>query len=149
MKIGIISDTHGLLRGEVIQYLQGCEYIFHAGDIGSEELLYRLQTIGYVYAVRGNIDREKWAYNLPCKVNCVIDKVKFCMVHDKKDIPKELEGIDLIIYGHSHKYEDKELNGIRYFNPGSCGKKRFSLPLSMATGEINKDRIMFEKISIN
>ncbi|WFD11599.1 metallophosphoesterase family protein [Tepidibacter hydrothermalis] len=148
MKIGIISDTHGLLRDEVVQHLQGCEYIFHAGDIGSEELLYDLQEIGHVYAVRGNVDREKWGYTLPFKVSGVIDNLRFCMVHDKKDIPKNLENIDLIIYGHSHKYEDKEIQGVRYFNPGSCGKKRFSLPLSMGIGEINGERILFEKINI-
>lgn len=148
MKIGVISDTHGLLRDEVIENLQGCDYIIHAGDIGSEEILDKLQGIAKTFAVRGNNDKEGYALKLPDFKEIEMDEVLIYVTHNKADIPKELREIDLIIYGHSHKYGEDNIDGIIYLNPGSCGRKRFSLPLSMAIVEVNLDNIEVKKIDI-
>lgn len=148
MKIGVISDTHGLLRDEVIENLQGCDYIIHAGDIGSEEILDKLQGIAKTFAVRGNNDKEGYALKLPDFKEIEMDEVLIYVTHNKADIPKELREIDLIIYGHSHKYSEDNIDGIIYLNPGSCGRKRFSLPLSMAIVEVNLDNIEVKKIDI-
>lgn len=148
MKIGVISDTHGLLRDEVIENLQGCDYIIHAGDIGSEEILDKLQGIAKTFAVRGNNDKEGYALKLPDFKEIKMDEVLIYVTHNKADIPKELREIDLIIYGHSHKYGEDNIDGIIYLNPGSCGRKRFSLPLSMAIVEVNLDNIEVKKIDI-
>ncbi|WP_293984112.1 metallophosphoesterase family protein [uncultured Clostridium sp.] len=148
MKIGVISDTHGLLRDEVIENLQGCDYIIHAGDIGSEEILDKLQGIAKTFAVRGNNDKEGYALKLPDFKEIKMDEVLIYVTHNKADIPKELREIDLIIYGHSHKYSEDNIDGIIYLNPGSCGRKRFSLPLSMAIVEVNLDNIEVKKIDI-
>lgn len=148
MKIGVISDTHGLLRDEVIENLQGCDYIIHAGDIGSEEILDKLQGIAKTFAVRGNNDKEGYALKLPDFKEIEMDEVLIYVTHNEADIPKELRKIDLIIYGHSHKYSEDNIDGIIYLNPGSCGRKRFSLPLSMAIVEVNLDNIEVKKIDI-
>lgn len=148
MKIGVISDTHGLLRDGVIENLQGCDYIIHAGDIGSEEILDKLQGIAKTFAVRGNNDKEGYALKLPDFKEIEMDEVLIYVTHNKADIPKELREIDLIIYGHSHKYGEDNIDGIIYLNPGSCGRKRFSLPLSMAIVEVNLDNIEVKKIDI-
>ena len=148
MKIGVISDTHGLLRDEVIENLQGCDYIIHAGDIGSEEILDKLQGIAKTFAVRGNNDKEGYVLKLPDFKEIEMDEVLIYVTHNKADIPKELREIDLIIYGHSHKYGEDNIDGIIYLNPGSCGRKRFSLPLSMAIVEVNLDNIEVKKIDI-
>ena len=148
MKIGVISDTHGLLRDEVIENLQGCDYIIHAGDIGSEEILDKLQGIAKTFAVRGNNDKEGYALKLPDFKEIEMDEVLIYVTHNNADIPKELREIDLIIYGHSHKYSEDNIDGIIYLNPGSCGRKRFSLPLSMAIVEVNLDNIEVKKIDI-
>ncbi len=148
MKIGVISDTHGLLRDEVIENLQGCDYIIHAGDIGSEEILDKLQEIAKTFAVRGNNDKEGYAMKLPDFKEIEMDEALIYVTHDKADIPKEQREIDLIIYGHSHKYSEDNIDGVIYLNPGSCGRKRFSLPLSMAIVEVNLDNIEVKKIDI-
>lgn len=147
MKIGVISDTHGVLRDEVLENLKECDYIIHAGDIGSEEILDKLESITKTFAVRGNNDKEPWALKLPEYKEIEMDQILIYVVHDKADIPKELREIDLIICGHSHKYSE-ENNGITYLNPGSCGRKRFSLPLSMAIVDINIDDIRISKIDL-
>lgn len=136
-KIGIISDTHGLLRQEVLKELQGCEIIFHAGDIGKGEILDKLKGIAPVYAVRGNIDREDT--ELPESVCVKLWGLGFFMVHDRKRIPKQTDAWDIILYGHSHKYEEKRINHQLLLNPGGCGPKRFLLPVTMAVLEVGED----------
>lgn len=130
-KIGILSDTHGLLRPEVLECLQGCEQIFHGGDINKQSILDELKKIAPVFVVRGNNDKE-WAEAIPETLTAEAGGLHIFMVHNKKFIPKDLAGIDLIIFGHSHKYEDKEMNGIRYLNPGSCGPRRFNQEITLA-----------------
>ncbi len=104
MKIGVLSDTHDLLRSEVLDALQGCDAILHAGDISSRRILDRLREIAPVKAVRGNNDGE-WAGHLPLLLDITLGGLRICMTHKKKDLPQDLAGYDLVICGHSHRYE--------------------------------------------
>ena len=136
MKIGIISDTHDLLRSEVISHLQGCDCILHGGDISSQKILDQLEQIAPLRAVRGNNDRE-WAEHLPLTLDFELGGLRFLMTHKKKDLPGDLTPYDLVIYGHSHKYDSAWLEhggGKRtlLLNPGSCGPRRFHQPVTMA-----------------
>ncbi|HIR28918.1 MAG TPA: metallophosphoesterase family protein [Candidatus Choladousia intestinigallinarum] len=143
-KIGVLSDTHGLLREEVLEILQGCDRILHGGDINRKDILDRLGEIAPVYAVRGNNDKE-WAEYLPETLRVEVQGIKIFMVHNKKQIPADLRGADLVIYGHSHKYEEKWEGQRLMLNPGSCGPRRFSQPVTMAVIEIEKDGSMHVK----
>ncbi len=147
-RIGIISDTHGLLRPEVAEELQGCEAILHGGDINKPEILEKLNQIAPTYAVRGNNDKE-WAKDLPETLSLSLYGISFFMVHNKKYIPKDLEAVDIIIYGHSHKYEEKTADGQFMLNPGSCGPRRFTQPITFAVLEIADDgSYRIEKIEV-
>lgn len=137
MRIGIISDTHGLLRPEVMEQLKGCSLILHGGDINKQEVIEKLEQIAPVRVVRGNNDKE-WAEHIPDIVNFECQGIHILMCHKKKDIPKEPEGIDLVIFGHSHKYEDKIEKNVRWINPGSCGPRRFNQEITMAVMEIDE-----------
>lgn len=143
-KIGVISDTHGILRSEVTELLNGCNAILHAGDIHKPEVLERLKTIATVYVVRGNADKE-WAEQIPIFLDEEICGIRIFMVHNKKDIPKDLGQRDLIVYGHSHKYEEKEENQCLYLNPGSCGPRRFTQPVTMAVIEVTQEGLHIQK----
>lgn len=148
-RIGVIADTHGLLREEVKKRLQGCDRIFHAGDIHTPLVAEELNRIAPTCFVRGNVDKE-WAENIP--VTQVIDDIgiRVFMIHDRKQIAEELEPYDLIICGHSHKYEEKHVDGRIRLNPGSCGPRRFRLPITMAMLCIEDDgRFRIERIDIN
>lgn len=134
-RIGVLSDTHGLLRPEVLEYLQGCEVILHGGDINRQEILDRLAEIAPVYVVRGNNDKE-WAEKLPETLRLELYGVRIFMIYNKKQAPKNLDDVDVMIYGHSHKYEEKREGGRLLLNPGSCGPRRFSQPITMAVLEI-------------
>lgn len=150
-KIGIISDTHGLLRHEVVDILQDCEVILHGGDFDTKKILKTLEQIAPVYAVRGNND--DWAEEdaplhsseqsclLPETLSIELHGVRFFMVHNKKMIPKDTSVFDIIIYGHSHMYEEKYVGRQLWLNPGSCGPRRFMLPVTMALLEITEDGI--------
>lgn len=131
-KIAVISDTHGLLRDEVVEIAKDCDVIFHLGDIGNQEVLDRLNQLGKVYAVRGNNDGE-WAKELPDDLFVELYDFTFYLVHDKSMISAEhSKNADIILYGHSHRYEQYEKDMKIYFNPGSCGVERFRLPITMA-----------------
>lgn len=147
-RIGIISDTHGLLRPEVTEILRGCEAILHGGDINSPEILEALEKTAPTYVVRGNNDKA-WAAYLPETLSVELWGVHFYMVHNKKYIPDNTEGIDVIIYGHSHKYEEKYSGEQLLLNPGSCGPRRFTQPITFAVLEIADDHsFRVEKIEI-
>lgn len=133
-KIGVLSDTHGKLREEVLVILQGCDAILHAGDINTLQVLERLREIAPLYVVRGNADKG-WAEELPKTLSEEICGLRFFMVHNKKEIPADITGYDLIVYGHSHKYEERREGNCLYLNPGSCGPRRFSQPVTMAVVE--------------
>ena len=137
-RIGIISDTHGLLRPEVVKGLQGCEAILHGGDINSAEILDEVKKIAPTYVVRGNNDKE-WASDLPETVMPKLCGLRFFIVHNKKYIPKDLTDIDIVVYGHSHKYEEKYVDGMLLLNPGSCGPRRFTQPITFAVLEVEDD----------
>lgn len=130
-QIGVISDTHGLLREEVKDKLKGCDRIFHAGDINTPSLIEELNRIAPTYPVRGNADKE-WAEDIP-KIQVIDDiGIRVLMIHNQKQIDRTPDPYDLIIYGHSHKYEEKHIAGRVWLNPGSCGPRRFKLPITMA-----------------
>ncbi|MCQ4636911.1 metallophosphatase family protein [Anaerovorax odorimutans] len=135
-RIGILADTHGLLRPEVLEILRGCDCVIHAGDIDREDVLRQLQAVAPLYIVRGNNDRGQWAKDLDEQIRVEIGGIAFFIVHDKKFIPKDLTDIDVVVFGHSHKYFCETKDGTLWLNPGSCGRRRFSLPVTMAALEI-------------
>lgn len=137
-KIGVISDTHGLIRNQVREVLRGCDVILHGGDFGGREVLVQLEQIAKVYGVRGNNDGE-WAEDLPESRSFDLYGIHFYMVHDKKQIPSDLEGKDVIIYGHSHLYEETQKGNTLLLNPGGCGRRRFHYPVAMAVIEVNTE----------
>lgn len=130
-KIGIISDTHGILRPQVLQELEGCEAILHGGDVNKREILEELGKIAPVYVVRGNNDKE-WAADIPESLAVTLYGIRFFMIHNKKQIPKDIQDTDIVVYGHSHKYEQIRIDGRLFLNPGSCGPRRFTQPVTMA-----------------
>ena len=148
-RIGIISDTHGLLRPEVLEVLEMCDYIIHGGDINKAEVLEELNRIAPVYVVRGNNDKAQWAEELPEELYFEIADMKFYMVHNKKCIPEKLSQESAVIFGHSHKYFCEEKDGVLWLNPGSCGKRRFDQQITMAVMEIHDGRYMVEKIELD
>ncbi len=133
--IGVISDTHGLLREEVREKLRGCDAILHGGDIHRERIIEELKETAPVYAVRGNADKGEWAESLPEILDTELFGIRIKMIHNRKELPEGLEKTDLVVFGHSHKYMDKEEKGIRFLNPGSCGPRRFHQPVTMAVIE--------------
>ena len=138
MRVGIISDTHGLLRFEAARALAGVDLIVHAGDVGKAEVLARLKEIAPVFAVRGNVDTEEWARELP--ETAVVDAGPACfyVLHNLQelDLVPEVLGFRAVISGHTHKAEQSEENGVLYLNPGSAGPRRFRLPVTLALVEV-------------
>lgn len=134
MILGVISDTHGLLRPEAVEALRGSELILHAGDIGKPEILRQLQRLAPTVAVRGNNDLGDWAENLPDMETVPIGADRIHLLHDLKSLSIDpvAEGIAVVISGHSHKPAVESRNGVLYLNPGSAGPRRFSLPVSVA-----------------
>lgn len=147
VRIGVISDTHGLLRPEVMEILSACPVILHGGDINKPELLETLRGLGQLYVVRGNNDKE-WAEKLPLSLRFTVEGVTFWMVHNRKDVPAALDGVQIVVFGHSHKYFEQEQEGRLWLNPGSCGRRRFGLELSMAVIEADRGQYRVEKIVI-
>ena len=134
-KIGIISDTHGLLRQEVVDALTGCGYILHGGDINKQEIIDRLETIAPVYVVRGNNDKE-WAEDIPAFLDLKIDGIRIYMTHKKKDLPDDLTPYDLVVVGHTHKYAHTQIGNTVIINPGSCGPRKIDQPITMAIVDV-------------
>jgi uncharacterized protein len=132
--IGLISDTHGLLREEAVQALQGVEMILHAGDVGDPEILDTLNSVAPVAAVRGNIDKGTWASALPTTKVVEIGSTTIYILHNLRDLDLDpaAAGFQIVVSGHSHKPERKEKAGVLYINPGSAGPRRFDLPISLA-----------------
>lgn len=137
--IGLISDTHGLLRTEARIALRGVDRIIHAGDICNAEVLDALAEIAPVTAVRGNNDRGAWAERVPERELIAIEAVKLYVLHDlhELDIDPRAEGVKAVISGHSHRPLSKMENGVLYVNPGSAGPRRFRLPISLGFLEID------------
>ena len=135
MRIGIISDTHGLLRREAIEQLTGADHIIHAGDIGAAEVIDGLRKIARTTAVKGNVDRGEWGKEHPETEFVVHAGRAFYVVHNLKEITLDpaASGFDVVISGHSHRPKIETKNGIVYVNPGSAGPRRFKLPVAVAT----------------
>ncbi len=131
-RIGVISDTHGLLRSQAREILQGCDRIIHAGDLDNPSILSELEQLGPTTAVRGNMDRGPWADRLKITEWLQVAKWSILVVHNVEDLPKNEGDTDIVIFGHSHRFLQKKRNGILFLNPGSAGLKRFIIPISMA-----------------
>jgi len=150
MQTGIISDTHGLLRPEALAALQGCERIIHAGDIGHPEIIDQLASIAPVHVVRGNNDLDApWAADLPDLLTFDLQGWQVLLVHDIADVPADLDSdINLVITGHSHK-PCIEWRGERlYVNPGSAGRRRFRLPVTLVVMEVLLDSLQPRLVSL-
>ena len=132
--IGIISDTHGLLRPEAVRALAGVHHIIHAGDIGRPEILEELRTIAPVDAVRGNNDKGAWAAAIPLYLALELDGMSIHVLHDLKemDLDPRAAGFGVVVSGHSHKPMVMHRDGVQFVNPGSAGPRRFSLPVTIA-----------------
>ena len=131
--IGVISDTHGLLRPEAMEVLRGSDHIIHAGDVGSPEILEKLSRIAPVIAVRGNIDKEAWSRRIPETQVLEVGGVSIYVLHDlaQLDLKPKAAGFSVVVSGHSHVPKQDTRDGVLYFNPGSAGPRRFKLPVSL------------------
>lgn len=147
MKLAILSDTHGLLRPEVVEHLKAADAILHGGDINKPGIVEQLRQYAPLYVVRGNNDKE-WAEDLPHHLTVTLDGVTFCMVHNKKEVPSDLSEVDAVVFGHSHKYVQEEKGGILWLNPGSCGPRRFHQEITMMMADVTDGEIQVEKITI-
>jgi putative phosphoesterase len=144
--VGVISDTHGLLRPEALAALQGSHYIIHAGDIGDPRILDRLAAIAPLTAVRGNVDRDEWAKKIPATNVLEIGEISIYVLHNIQDLDLKPEAAKFaaVVYGHSHAPKQEWKNGVLYFNPGSAGPRRFRLPVSVGRLLLNKGRVESE-----
>ena len=138
MIIGVISDTHGLLRPEAVELLRGSEHIIHAGDIGSPEIIPELRKIAPVTAIRGNVDTQAWAQAFAETEVVELGGLYIYVIHDASaiDLNPKAAGFAAVISGHSHQPKQETRNGVLYFNPGSAGPRRFKLPISVGRMEI-------------
>jgi putative phosphoesterase len=150
--VGLISDTHGLLRAEAEAALAGVDHIVHAGDIGSPDILMRLSRIAPVHAIRGNNDEnEEWAQLLPDTLHCQFGQCKVYVIHSENDVSFDAEaaGIQVIVSGHSHKPRIYRQGTVLMINPGSAGPRRFTLPISVARLRISADSIDAEILTLD
>ena len=143
MKIGIISDTHGLLRPEAVERLAGVRHIIHAGDIGRPDVISDLRKIAPVTAVRGNVDRDEWAAGYPQTELVKLGGRVFYVLHNlaELDLDPAAAGVDVVVSGHSHQPRIETRDGVVYLNPGSAGPRRFSLPIALATLDLSGKEI--------
>lgn len=151
VRVGVISDTHGLLRPEVPPLLEGVDYILHAGDVGDIHILHRLAMIAPVTAIRGNVDTTGPCAALSATDLVEIDGISIYMVHSihDLDIKPEAAGVRVVVSGHTHKPAVDERNGVLYLNPGSIGPRRFRLPVSMAILHLNGDSVRVEFVTLD
>ena len=147
MKLAILSDTHGLLRPQVLEHLKNADAILHGGDINKQSVVDELRQYAPLYVVRGNNDKE-WAEEIPHDLTVALGGVTFYMVHNKKELPAKVDGVDVVVFGHSHKYVQEEKDGLLWLNPGSCGPRRFHQEITMMMVEVGEGKIRVEKISI-
>ena len=148
--IGVISDTHGLLRPEAVAALVGCDLIVHAGDVGSPSVLAGLRRVAPVLAVRGNVDIESWARDLPETEVARVGDVSVYVLHDlaRLDLDPAAAGFAAVVSGHSHVPAIEERGGVLYLNPGSAGPRRFSLPVSLARLRVGDGAVAAELVTL-
>lgn len=147
MKIAILSDTHGLLRPQVVEHLKNADAILHGGDINRQSIVDELRRYAPLYIVRGNNDKE-WAEAIPLDLTVTLGGVTFYMVHNKKEVAADLTGVDVVVFGHSHRYLQGDKDGVLWLNPGSCGPRRFHQEITMMMAEVTDGKITVEKITI-
>jgi putative phosphoesterase len=148
--IGVISDTHGLLRPEAVSALRGSDHILHAGDVGAPEILDQLAAIAPVTAVRGNVDKDAWAKRLPTTEVFEVGGISIYMLHDlaELDLKPKAAGFAAVISGHSHVSKQELRDGVLYFNPGSAGPRRFKLPVSVGKLIVQDSDVRGEILSL-
>jgi len=148
--VGVISDTHGLLRPEAVGTLRGSDYIIHAGDVGDAEIVKQLNAIAPLTAVRGNVDREPWARKLPETQVLEAGGISIYILHSVADLDlkPEAAGFAAVVSGHSHIPKQEVRNGVLYFNPGSAGPRRFKLPVSVGRLVIQGGKVRGEIMRI-
>jgi putative phosphoesterase len=150
LHVGIISDTHGLLRPEAVRELSGVEHILHAGDVGDATILERLREIAPVTAIRGNVDVSGACAQLPATEIIELGGCLFYLVHavEDLDIVPAAARVKVVVYGHSHRPEVRDRDGIIYLNPGSAGPRRFNLPITLATAIVENGRVRVRVIRL-
>ena len=142
--VGVISDTHGLVRPEALAALAGADHIVHAGDVGAPDVLTALAAIAPVTAVRGNNDHGPWAQRLPEATTVRVGDVRLHVLHDVKELALDPHTIDVVIAGHSHRPMNERRDGVLYFNPGSAGPRRFTLPIAVGLLRIEDTTVSAE-----
>jgi hypothetical protein len=151
VRVGVISDTHGLIRPEAVAALEGSELIIHAGDIGAPRVLERLGGIAPVQAIRGNIDTAEWARQLPETREVRVGSARIWVLHDLHELALDpaREGYQAVIAGHSHRPGIEEKDGVLYLNPGSAGPRRFRLPVTVARCHVRNGMIRAELVTLD
>lgn len=149
--VGVISDTHGLVRSSVIEALLGVDLIIHAGDIGRVEVIQALKKIAPVVAVRGNMDHADWSKDLPDSRVIEVDSALIYVLHDRQrlDLDPEAAGFQVVIYGHSHQPAMRKKGRVLYLNPGSAGPKRFRSPITLALLSIENDSVQARLVELD
>lgn len=149
--IGLISDTHGLLREEALRALRGSDLILHAGDVGEPQILEELRNLAPVVAVRGNVDTEEWAQALPLTAVVEAGPAVIYMLHNlfELDLDPKAAGFQIVVSGHSHQHIQSEKDGVIYINPGSAGPRRFRLPVTVAQLDLQRTpwRVQFVELA--
>jgi putative phosphoesterase len=148
--IGIISDTHSLLRPEALTALRGSDYIIHAGDIGDPDILKKLGEIAPLTAIRGNVDREPWAQKVPATDVLEVEGVSIYILHNlnELDLKPEAAGFAVVVCGHSHVPKQEAKKGVLYFNPGSAGPRRFRLPVTIGRLKVKRGKVSGEIVEL-
>jgi uncharacterized protein len=149
-RIGVISDTHGLMRPEVFRIFRQVDLILHAGDIGAPEVLQELRSIAPVVAVRGNNDNGAWAKEVPETEVAQVESVRIYLLHDLKDMTMSASdaGFHVVVSGHSHRPSVAKRDGVLFLNPGSAGPRRFTLPISIARLSVATQKVSAELIEL-
>jgi len=151
VRIGLISDTHGLLRPQALDFLRGSDHILHAGDIVGADILEQLAELAPLTAVRGNNDHGAWARHLPETVTLALGGVVIHMLHDLKElaIDPAVDGVRVVVTGHSHKPACEERGGVLYVNPGAAGRRRFKLPVSVGELLVEDGRVDVRLVTLD
>lgn len=149
LTIGLISDTHGLLRPEAVASLRGSDFIIHAGDVGDPAILTALSEIAPVTAVRGNVDTAPWASGLPETARLTLGDIVILVIHDVAALDPAEAAVRAVIAGHSHRPGMREQDGVLFVNPGSAGRRRFRLPISMGRLHLAGDQLTAELVDLS